>query len=89
MGLVERTSSNIWRNTPLGKELDSDLFQAFMGIFDMWEVPYVLEDHHLIDESESHGICARMSRKADPELVLVEVVRRAYRDYGKASKFLH
>jgi hypothetical protein len=60
-----------------------------MGIFDMWEVPYVLEDHHLIDESESHGICARMSRKADPELVLVEVVRRAYRDYGKASKFLH
>ena len=60
-----------------------------MGLFDVWEVPYVLEHHRLIDEWESDSICARMSRKADPELVLVEVVRRAYRDYGKAGRFLH
>jgi hypothetical protein len=89
MGLVEHISSDTWRNTPLGKELEVDLFEAFMGLFDMWEVPYILEDHHLIDEWESDSICARMSRKADPEFVLAAVVRRAYLDYRKASKFLH
>ena len=89
MGLREQISSDTWRNSPLGKELDVDLFEVFMGLFDEWEVPYILEDHGLIDEWESDSICARMSRKADPELVLVEVVRRAYRDYGKASRFLH
>ena len=89
MGLREQISSDTWRNSPLGKELDVDLFEVFMGLFDEWEVPYILKDHGLIDEWESDSICARMSRKADPELVLVEVVRRAYRDYGKASRFLH
>ena len=89
MGLREQISSDTWRNSPLGKELDVDLFEVFMGLFDEWEVPYILEDHGLIDEWESDSICARMSRKVDPELVLVEVARRAYRDYGKASRFLH
>ena len=89
MGLVEHISSDTWRNTPLGTELDIDLFQVFMGLFDVWEVPCILEDHHLIDEWESDGICARMARKADPESVLARVARRAYLDYGKASKFLH
>jgi hypothetical protein len=89
MGLVEQISPDTWRNSPLGKELDVDLFEVFMGLFDEWEVPYLLEDHGLIDEWESDSICARMSRKVDPELVLVEVARRAYRDYGKASRFLH
>ena len=45
MGLVERISSDTWRNTPLGTELDVDLFEVFMGLFDVWEVPYILEDH--------------------------------------------
>jgi hypothetical protein len=89
LGLVEHISLDTWRNTSLGKELDVDLFQAFMGLFDVWQVPYILEDHCILDEWESDGICARMARKANPELVLVEVVRRAYRDYGKSSKFLH
>jgi hypothetical protein len=89
MGLVERISSDTWRNTPLGTELDINLFQVFMGLFDVWEVPYILEDHRLIDEWESDSIYARMSRKANPEFVLLECVRRAYLDYGKATKFLH
>jgi hypothetical protein len=32
MGLVEHISSDTWRNTPLGTELDIDLFQVFMGL---------------------------------------------------------
>ena len=86
---MEQLSSNTWRITPLGKELNVDLFEVFMGLFDEWEVPYILEDHGLVDEWESDSICARMARKADPEVVLVGVVRRAYLDYGKASRFLH
>jgi hypothetical protein len=89
MGLVERISSDTRRNTPLGTELNIDLFQVFMGLFDVWEVPFILEDHRLIDEWESDGIYARMARKANPELVLAGVVRRAYLDYGKATRFLH
>jgi hypothetical protein len=89
LGLLERISSDTWQTTPLGRELDVDLFQVFMGLFDVWEVPYILEDHRLIDEWESDSICARMSRKANPEFVLADVVRRAYLNYGKATKFLH
>jgi hypothetical protein len=89
MGLVEHISSDTCRHTPLGTELDTDLFEVFMGLFDVWEVPYILEDHRLIDEWESDSICARMARKANPEFVLAGVVRRAYLDYGKATKFLH
>jgi hypothetical protein len=65
------------------------LFQVFMGLYDEWEVPYILEDYRLIDEWQTESICARMARKANPESVLAGVVRRAYLDYRKATKFLH
>ena len=39
MGLVEHISSDTCRHTPLGTELDVDLFEVFMGLFDVWEVP--------------------------------------------------
>jgi hypothetical protein len=89
MGLLEQISSDTWQNTPLGKELDVDLFEVFMGHFDVWEMPYILEKHCLLDEWESERICTRMSRKDDPESVLLGVVRQAYLDYGRATKFLH
>jgi hypothetical protein len=40
MGLVEVVSvePQIWRATPLGKELDVDLFQVFMGIIYEWTI---------------------------------------------------
>jgi hypothetical protein len=89
MGLIERISSDTSRHTPSGKEFNVDLFEAFMGIWDVWEVPYILERHRLIEECESDSICAHMSTKANPEFVLVGFVRRAYLDYRKATKFLH
>ena len=64
-------------------------FGQAITILGSGELVRTLMDHHLIDEWESDSIWARMSRKADPEFVLADVVRRAYRDYGKASKFLH
>ena len=85
MGLVEPVT---WRYTPVGKELDLELFEVFMGLWDEWEVPFILEQYSLIDGSEFEEICARMS-KGNPESVLSGYVKRAYFDYRKAAKFLH
>jgi hypothetical protein len=89
MGLLECMSSGNLRYTPSAMELDVDLFAVFMGAFDVWEAPLVLEHHGLIDEWEIDDLYARMSRKASAESVLVGYVRRAYLDYGKANRFLH
>jgi len=90
MGLVEVVCVEplTWQASPLGKELDVMLFEVFMGLFDEEEVPMILEDHGLIDESEVDAIYARMS-DANAESVLSGYVKRAYFDYRKATKFLH
>lgn len=92
MGLVElvHVEPRTWRVTPLGMELDVDLYEVFMGIFDECEVPGILEDHHLLDESEADDIYERMSQpQTNAESVLLGYVKRAYFDYRKATKFLH
>jgi len=90
MGLVEVVSvePQIWRATPLGKELDVDLFQVFMGIIYEWDVVTILEDYRLIDKAEAYAMYARME-KGDAESVVIGYVKRAYFDYRKATKFLH
>ena len=89
MGLVEQVcvESQTWRATPLGKELDVDLFQVFVGLFGEWDVPFILEEYGLIDRSEADDIWERMS-EANAERLLSGYVKRAYFDYRKA-KFLH
>ena len=89
MGLLERISSDTWQTTPLGRELDVDLFEVFIGVIDEWDALSILEEYDLIDEWDFDSLYARMCRKANPEVVLVGAVRRAYLDYGKASKLLH
>src|SRR5262249_24115040 len=94
MGLVEevRTEPPTRRITPLGKEVDVELFQVFMGLWDEWEVPMILKEYGFLDESECDAIweCAseayEYSSEDNGESVLSEYVRRAYFDYGKASK---
>jgi hypothetical protein len=93
MGLVEVVcvEPKTWQTSqisPLGKELDIELFEVFMGLWDAWEVPIILEDYRLIGESEADVIYARMS-KDNAESVLSGYVKRAYFDYRKATKFLH
>ena len=90
MGLVEVVSvePQIWRATPLGKELDVDLFKVFMGIIYEWDVVTILEDYRLIDKAEAYAMYARME-KGDAESVVIGYVKRAYFDYRKATKFLH
>jgi hypothetical protein len=89
MGLVEVVSlePQTWRHTPLGKELDVELFGVFMGFWHEWDVPLILEKYHLINEPEVDAIFECTS-EADAEALLSGHVKRAYFDYRKA-KLLH
>ena len=102
MGLLEQVCDKpqTWRNTPLGNELDVDLFSVFMGHWDEWEVPMILKDYQLIDEAEAEAPYAHLGKaeaealyarldKDDAESVLIGYVKRAYFDYRKSGKFLH
>src|SRR5262249_28832543 len=87
-GLVEQVGDEplTWQTTPLGKELDVDLFEVFMGIKWKCDVPIILAEHGLLNESEFDAILECMSEaNAD----LSGYVKRAYFVYRKANKFLH
>ena len=89
MGLLEEVLAEpqTWRITPLGKELDVDLFQAFMGLRYEWEVQLILDKYGLINDSEFNAI-PECTSDADAERLLNGYVKRAYFDYRKAAKFL-
>ena len=87
MGLIEQVCPRTWRITPLGKELDVDLFQLFMGAIHEWDVLCTLSHSGLLDDSEFDVILERMSNADDAESILRECVKRAYFDYRKAAKF--
>jgi hypothetical protein len=73
----------------LGKELNLDLLMVFMGLWDEWEVPYVLEDFGLIDKSQSDAMIDLLSRGIDPESVLRGPAQQAYYDHYNPSKIRH
>jgi hypothetical protein len=77
MCLVEQDT---WRTTPLGKELDVDLFRVFMGLWYEYDVPIILEEYGLFDESDFDDM---IESEADAETLLSGYVRRAYFDYRK------
>jgi len=58
MGLEERVPGerDTRRITPLGKELHSDLVMVFLGLWDEYEIPMILEDHGFIDDLEAEHI---------------------------------
>ena len=89
MGLVEVVGDEpftTWQITPLGKELDVDLFEVFMGIKWKCDVPIILAEHGLLNELEFDAMLECMS---DANADLSGYVKRAYFDYRKATKFLH
>jgi hypothetical protein len=77
----------IWRITPLGKELDLDLFMVFLGMTEEYMAPITLEQYGLIEEWEADAIYAM--KEADASAVLSGYVKRAYFEYRKAPNFLH
>ena len=75
-------------DTVLGKELNIDLVTVFIGLWDGWEVPYILEKNGLIDEIETDRIYDLMETTDDPEHILRPVVRKAFLDYYNPSQLL-
>ena len=64
LGLWEPIAPSGWRITPLGKELDVELFRVFLGMIEEWEVPMILEQFRLIDASEADAFYS-MEKAAD------------------------
>jgi hypothetical protein len=71
MGLWEQDRDDplALRITPLGKELDVELFEVFIGIVYKWDVPFTLEEYGLLDESE-FGAIDECTSEADAEHLL-------------------
>ena len=80
MGLLERVAgqADTWRNTPLGKELHIDLLEVFMGFWDEWEIPTILQRYGLIEEREAHRLWRVLKAGAGWERTFKDSVRRAY-----------
>ena len=66
MGLVEQVHGEppTWRYTPLGKEVD--------GIIHEWDVPFTLEEHGLLDQSEFDAISECTSEGPMRHILLCE-----------------
>jgi hypothetical protein len=64
------------RYTALGKELNVELMTAFVGAFDLWEIPYILEMNGYLDEAEADALYS--GSPAHPECVIRRYVLRAY-----------
>jgi hypothetical protein len=85
MGLIEQVCPRTSRITPLGKELEVDLFQLFMGAIHEWDVLCTLWHYGLLDDSEFDAILEHMSNADDAESALRECVKRVYFDYRRAK----
>ena len=87
LGLQERIPGDILttRSTALGNQLQLDLVMVFIGLWDEWEMPMVLEDHGLIDEFDTSRLFDLLETCSDPEYLLRPIVRKAYRDFYNPS----
>ncbi|NNE85807.1 MAG: hypothetical protein HKN28_17730 [Alphaproteobacteria bacterium] len=77
------------RPTALGNELLLELVMVFIGLWDEWEIPWILEDHGLIDEIDADRIVALLETSNDPERLLRPIVLKAYRKYYNPSGLLN
>jgi hypothetical protein len=90
LGLEEQVpGTSDRRNTLLGRELHFDLLMVFLGLWDEWEIPGILEDHGLIDDLEAQHMQDLLQAGRDPEIALKEYVREAYFKYYKTTKLVN
>ncbi len=91
LGLEEQVpgETETWRSTPFGIEQRLDLLMVFIGLWDEWEIPYILETYGLIDESETEFIYYLLGVSTDPNSVMRAIVRRAYFKYYNPSHLLN
>jgi hypothetical protein len=88
-GLERSLDHQSTQSTSLGRALEINLLLVFMGCWDEWEVPWVLEQNQLIDEDELSALWSRMGRSKDLEKILRPVVQKAYKKYCTKPRSLH
>jgi hypothetical protein len=54
LGLEEDVpdSPGTTQSTALGNELNLDMVMAFVGAWDLWEIPFILKENGYLEESE-------------------------------------
>ena len=77
LGLVETTPTSDWRKTPLGDAMNLDLLMVFLGIWDRFDVPWILQKNGLIDATEC-GCLEDLLLVDDSYTPLLPAIRRAY-----------
>jgi hypothetical protein len=91
LGLEERVPAekDTWRSTALGRELHFDLLSVFLGLWDEWEVPTILEKYGVIDDLECEAIWDAFEAGRDPETILKKYVLKAYFAHYKLPKLMN
>jgi DNA-binding CsgD family transcriptional regulator len=102
MGLIEAVPDQpgTMRNTRLGKELRVDLFYVFWGLISVSDMPFILEEHGLIEEvrdvdapieelPEIWSVAWEDDHGEIGEQELREHVRRAYMTFCGAQRGLN
>jgi hypothetical protein len=86
LGLKEPVSGmpNTERATPLGRELNIDLMQVFMGMWEPYEISMILEDYGLLTEDEILEVEECLYGE-DPQALLLPLVRRAFLQHFQAG----
>ena len=73
--------------TLLGNELHLDMLMAFVGAWDMWEIPHVLESNGYLEESEADELWFGPLIQAERKLY--QYVLRAYFKFCNRSRLLN
>lgn len=82
---------NATRETALGRELNVDLMQVFMGLWEPSEIPYILNKNGLISEDEEFEAEKRVieaeeqGKEEEVQTVLLPLVRRAFFQYFRGN----
>jgi hypothetical protein len=71
----------------LGKKHDLDLIECFIGLWEYWDMIWVLEERGQISEHEADDLMETLEAGGDIRDALLPLVRRAYFDfYGSSQK---
>ena len=74
------------RCTALGSELQLHLMMAFIGAWEIEEVPYVLENYGYIDHTELEALWSNSCSWSETERKIKSMARRAYSQLRNRSQ---
>ena len=64
------------------------MVMVFIGLWERWQIPEILERHGLIDEVDVERLFDLLEFGSDPERVLRPIVRKAFQDHYNPSGLL-